>query len=71
MWSRGGNLAGLRADETQSGDTVDGMVHYGLDAMLLYTVTMGLVAFLMAWVIIVIAVKGWAVRREARRPLST
>ena len=58
------------ANETQSGDTVDGMVHYGLDAMLLYTVTMGLVGMLMAWVLIVIAVKGWAVRKEAGRPLG-
>jgi len=43
------------------------MIHYGLDAMMLYTVAMGLVAFLMAWVVFVLAVKGWAVRREARR----
>ena len=47
------------------------MIHYGLDAMLFYTVTMGLVGLLMAWVILVMAIKGWAVRKEARRPLST
>lgn len=40
------------------------MIHYDLDAMFLYTVTMGLVGMLMAWEITVLAVKGWAVRRE-------
>ncbi|OLN87664.1 putative membrane protein C3B8.06 [Colletotrichum chlorophyti] len=48
-------------------DTVDGMIHYDLDAMFMYTVTMGLVGVLMAWEIIVLAIKGWAVRREAGR----
>ena len=52
----------------QSGDTVAGMEHYDLDAMFMYTVTMGLVGLLMAWEIIVIAIKGWAVRKEAGRP---
>ncbi|KAF9870409.1 hypothetical protein CkaCkLH20_12076 [Colletotrichum karsti] len=50
-----------------AGDTVDGMIHYGLDAMFMYTVTMGLVGVLMAWEIIVLAIKGWAVRKEAAR----
>ncbi|KAI5460251.1 hypothetical protein BGZ63DRAFT_386828 [Mariannaea sp. PMI_226] len=49
-----------------AGDTVEGMIHYELDAMFMYTVTMGLVALLMAWEIIVLAIKGWAVRRERR-----
>ena len=44
-------------------DTVAAMENYGLHAMFPFTVTMGLTAFLMAWVIIVLAVKGWAVRR--------
>ena len=50
---------------TQSGDTVSGMIHYQLDAMFMYTVTMGLTALLMAWVILMVALKGWAARREA------
>ncbi|KAH6649610.1 hypothetical protein F5144DRAFT_542770 [Chaetomium tenue] len=50
-----------------SGDTIDGMIHYQLDAMFMYTVTMGLVGLLMAWVIVMIALKGWAARREAGR----
>jgi hypothetical protein len=42
------------------------MIHYDLDAMFIFTVTMGLVAILMAWVVIVLAIKGWAVRFERR-----
>ncbi len=41
------------------------MIHYHLDAMFMYTVTMGLTALLMAWVILMVALKGWAARREA------
>ncbi|KAK3348095.1 hypothetical protein B0H65DRAFT_165742 [Neurospora tetraspora] len=48
-------------------DTVSGMIHYQLDAMFMYTVTMGLVGLLMAWVILCIALKGWAVRKETGR----
>ncbi|KAK4246367.1 hypothetical protein C7999DRAFT_42217 [Corynascus novoguineensis] len=48
-------------------DTVSGMIHYQLDAMFMYTVTMGLVGLLMAWVILMIALKGWAARRETGR----
>ncbi|KAK7909165.1 hypothetical protein PG985_015043 [Apiospora marii] len=47
-----------------SSDTVAGMVHYDLDEMFVYTVTMGCVGMLMAWVIVMLALKGWAVRRE-------
>ena len=45
-------------------DTVAAMEHYDLHAMFPFTITMGFTAFLMAWVIIVLAVKGWAVRRQ-------
>ena len=44
-------------------DTVAAMEHYGLHAMFPFTVTMGFTAFLMAWAIIVLAVKGWTLRR--------
>lgn len=50
-----------------SSDTIDGMIHYDLDAMFFYTVTMGFVGLLMAWVVIVLALKGWAVRKESGR----
>ncbi|KAL8289923.1 hypothetical protein RB600_005082 [Gaeumannomyces tritici] len=53
-----------------SGDTVAAMVNQELDAMFIYTVTMGLVALLMAWVVAVMALKGWAVRRERGRPAA-
>ncbi|PSR90852.1 hypothetical protein BD289DRAFT_365417 [Coniella lustricola] len=54
-----------------SGDTVAGMIHYNLDVMFMYTITMGLVALLMAWEIIVLAVKGWATRMEAGQKTSS
>lgn len=47
------------------------MINQELDAMFMYTVTMGLVALLMAWVVTVMAIKGWAVRRELRRPTGS
>lgn len=37
---------------------------HDLDAMFVFTVSMGFITFLMAWVIIVVAIKGWAVRME-------
>lgn len=42
------------------------MINYDLDAMFMYTVTMGLVGLLMAWVVLLLALKGWAVRAERR-----
>ena len=45
-------------------DTVATMEHYNLHAMFPFTVTMGFTALLMAWAIIVLAVKGWAMRRQ-------
>lgn len=48
-------------------DTVSAMERYDLNAMFVFTVTMGFTAFLMAWTILVLAVKGWATRR--RQPL--
>jgi hypothetical protein len=47
-------------------DTVAVLEGYGLDAMFTFTVTMGLTALLMAWTTVVIAIKGWATRKESR-----
>jgi hypothetical protein len=47
-------------------DTVSSMEQYDIDAMFVFTIAMGLITFLMAWVIVVIAIKGWAVRKENR-----
>ncbi|KAL8991318.1 MAG: hypothetical protein Q9177_000248 [Variospora cf. flavescens] len=45
-------------------DTVAAMERYDLNAMFIFTVTMGFTAFLMAWQMIALAIKGWAVRRR-------
>lgn len=37
-----------------------------MEEMFMYTVTMGLVGVLMAWEIFVLALKGWAQRKERR-----
>ncbi|OIW26401.1 hypothetical protein CONLIGDRAFT_706645 [Coniochaeta ligniaria NRRL 30616] len=66
-----GLIAGGVIFMASSGDTVSGMIHYQLDAMFMYTVTMGLVGLLMAWEILCIALKGWALRKEAGRPLGS
>ncbi|KAF9701488.1 hypothetical protein EKO04_000860 [Ascochyta lentis] len=47
-------------------DTVAALESYGLDAMFIFTVTMGLTALLLAWTTVVLAVKGWAARVEGR-----
>ncbi|KAG8529193.1 uncharacterized protein KY384_005828 [Bacidia gigantensis] len=44
-------------------DTVNSMDEHGIHAMFPFAVTMGFTSFLMAWAIIVLAVKGWAVQR--------
>ncbi|KAL2172303.1 hypothetical protein VTG60DRAFT_6681 [Thermothelomyces hinnuleus] len=62
-----GLIAGGIIFMASASSTVRGMIHYQLDAMFMYTVTMGLVGLLMAWVILMIALKGWAARREAAR----
>ncbi|KAF1956551.1 hypothetical protein CC80DRAFT_413231 [Byssothecium circinans] len=46
-------------------DTVAALESYNLDAMFTFTVTMGLVALLMAWTVVLVAVKGWATRHES------
>lgn len=45
-------------------DTVAAIEKYGLDGMFCFTLTIGFTAFLMAWTIVVLAVRGWAVRRQ-------
>jgi hypothetical protein len=45
-------------------DTVAALESYNLDAMFTLTVTIGLTALILAWTTVLIAVKGWAVRKE-------
>jgi hypothetical protein len=46
-------------------DTVAALESYDLDAMFTFTVTMGFTALLMAWTTVLIAIKGWAARKES------
>ena len=47
-------------------DVIHYMEEYNLMAMFVFTVMMGFTAFLMAYTIFVLALKGWATRRELR-----
>lgn len=47
-------------------DVIRWMESRNLMAMFVFTVVMGFVSFLMAWAMFVLALKGWAVRREAK-----
>lgn len=54
-------------------DSVRSIETNGLDAMTIFTITMGLTGIIMAWEMVCLAVKGWAQRREqpaAGNPLS-
>jgi hypothetical protein len=54
------------SNENQARDCITAMESNDLDAMFIFTVAMGVITFLMAWIILVIAIKGWAVRKENR-----
>lgn len=45
-------------------DTVAAIEENGLDAMTIFTLTMGLTGIVMTWQVVVFAIKGWAVRKE-------
>ncbi|WEW60639.1 hypothetical protein PRK78_006126 [Emydomyces testavorans] len=46
-------------------DVIDVMIYYDLNAMFVFTVSMGFTAFIMAWEIITISLKAWASKRSA------
>lgn len=46
---------------------VEILILHDLGAMFVLTVTVGIVLMLMAWIVAVIAIKGWVVRRETKR----
>ncbi|KAL2865531.1 Ytp1 family protein [Aspergillus lucknowensis] len=53
-----------------SRNVIEAIEYYELDAMFTFTVAMGLTALIMAFEIVVIAIKAWAVKREARPQLA-
>ncbi|KAL3426176.1 membrane protein C3B8.06 [Phlyctema vagabunda] len=57
-------MAGGLIFMASSKDIVAVIESYNLDAMFVFTVAMGIITLLMAWVVLVIAIKGWAVRKE-------
>ncbi|KAB8293253.1 hypothetical protein EYC80_007585 [Monilinia laxa] len=57
-------MAGGLIFMASSKDTVKSIEFNDLDAMFVFTVSMGFITFLMAWIILVIAIKGWATRRD-------
>ncbi|KAN0101915.1 integral membrane protein [Hyaloscypha variabilis] len=59
-------MAGGMVFMASARDLTEAMDANGLDAMFIFTVSMGVITFLMAWIIVVVSIKGWAVRRENR-----
>jgi len=51
-------------------DSVRSLELYELDSMFVFTVSMGLITSLMAWIIVVIGIKGWAVKQEHQTTLT-
>ena len=47
-------------------DSVTALEQNGLDAMFAFTIVCGVVAMLMAWELVVLSIKGWAVSRRMR-----
>lgn len=47
-------------------DSVSTIEANGLDAMTIFTITMGLTGCIMAWEVVCFAIKGWATRKEKR-----
>lgn len=47
-------------------DSVKAIEYNGLDAMTIFTITIGLTGIIMAWELVCYATKGWAIRKEQR-----
>lgn len=45
-------------------ETVEAFVYRGIDSMFTLNVTVGITSFIMAWELVVLAIKGWASRRK-------
>lgn len=57
-------MAGGAIFMSSARDCILSMEALKLDAMFVFTVAMGIITFLMAWIVLVIAIKGWAVKRK-------
>lgn len=47
-------------------ETVEAMVYRGLDSMFTLNVNVGVTALIMSWIMVVMALKAWATKRQAR-----
>ncbi|GAB7366427.1 hypothetical protein MBLNU230_g8224t1 [Neophaeotheca triangularis] len=66
-----GLMAGGMILMASSADTVNAMVRFDVDAMFFSTVTMGFAGLLMSWIIVLLALKGWALRNASERQTFT
>ncbi|KAL4743615.1 hypothetical protein BDV11DRAFT_177880 [Aspergillus similis] len=51
-------------------NVVEALEYYELDAMFATSIALGLTAFIMAWEIVLIAIKAWAIKRQSRPQLA-
>ncbi|CBF75551.1 hypothetical protein AN3714.2 [Aspergillus nidulans FGSC A4] len=51
-------------------NVVEALEYYELDAMFATSIALGLTAFIMAWEIVLIAIKAWALKRQSRPQLA-
>jgi capsule polysaccharide export protein KpsC/LpsZ len=56
------------ANQPQTRNVVETMIHYDLDAMFTFTVGMGFTALVMACEVLAIAIKAWAAKRQVPQP---
>ncbi|KAK9450828.1 uncharacterized protein V1518DRAFT_411815 [Limtongia smithiae] len=47
-------------------ETIYAMLYYGLDSMFTMNIAVGFTALLMAWIMVLMAIKGWATQRSSR-----
>lgn len=52
-------------------ETVEGMMYRSLDSMFTLNVNVGITALIMSWIMVVMAIKAWATKRQSRLALSS
>ncbi|KAK9234449.1 hypothetical protein V1525DRAFT_413064 [Lipomyces kononenkoae] len=58
-------IAGGAVFMSSHGETVDAILYYGLDGMFIMNVTVGCTALFMSWLMVLMALKGWASKRRS------